>query len=98
MRPDTPGIARSSAEALLGSPRLAIAAWRENFKSKRFRSSCWSPPSAGFAAAPLASDGSSAPAAIRSLAYFQPVIARLQQQPLPNGYLDYLRFKMRKVV
>ena len=32
---------------------------------------------------------------IRSLAYFQPVIAELQQQPLPNGYLDYLRFKFR---
>jgi len=34
---------------------------------------------------------------IRSLAYFQPVIAELQQQPLPNGYLDYLRFKFRKL-
>ena len=32
---------------------------------------------------------------IRSLAYFQPVIAELQQQPLPNGYLDYLRLKLR---
>ena len=35
---------------------------------------------------------------IRSLAYFQPVIAELQQQPLPNGYLDYLRLKFRKIV
>ena len=32
---------------------------------------------------------------IRSLAYFLPVIAELQQQPLPNGYLDYLRLKLR---
>ena len=32
-------------------------------------------------------------APIRSLAYFQPVIAELQQQPLPDGYLDYLRLK-----
>lgn len=34
---------------------------------------------------------------IRSLAYFQPIIAELQQQPLPTGYLDYLRFKFRKI-
>ena len=34
---------------------------------------------------------------IRSLAYFQPIIAELQQQPLPNGYLDYLRLKLRKI-
>jgi hypothetical protein len=33
---------------------------------------------------------------IRSLAYFQPVIAELQQQPLPDGYLDYLRRKFQK--
>jgi len=33
---------------------------------------------------------------IRSLAYFQPVIAELQQQPLPEGYLDYLRLKFHK--
>lgn len=32
---------------------------------------------------------------IRSLAYFQPVIIELQQQPLPAGYLDYLRIKLR---
>src|SRR6266567_7636409 len=32
---------------------------------------------------------------IRSLAYFQPVIAELQQQTLPDGYLDYLRLKLR---
>jgi hypothetical protein len=32
---------------------------------------------------------------IRSLAYFQPVIAELQQNPLPHGYLDYLRLKLR---
>jgi hypothetical protein len=32
---------------------------------------------------------------IRSLAYFQPVIEELQEHPVPNGYLDYLRFKLR---
>ena len=36
-------------------------------------------------------------APIHSLAYFQPVIAELQQQPLPNGYLDYLRLKLHTV-
>lgn len=35
---------------------------------------------------------------IRSLAYFQPVIAELQRQPLPDGYLDYLRLKFRKAL
>ena len=34
---------------------------------------------------------------IRSLAYFLPVIAELQQQPLPHGYLDYLRLKVHKL-
>jgi hypothetical protein len=34
---------------------------------------------------------------IRSLAYFLPVIAELQQLPLPDGYLDYLRLKLRKL-
>lgn len=34
---------------------------------------------------------------IRSLAYFQPVIAELQQQPLTDGYLDYLRLKFQKL-
>jgi len=33
---------------------------------------------------------------IRSLAYFLPVIAELQQQPLPDGYLNYLRLKLQK--
>jgi hypothetical protein len=32
---------------------------------------------------------------IRSLAYFLSVIAELQQQPLPHGYVDYLRLKLR---
>ena len=32
---------------------------------------------------------------IRSLGYFQPVITELQQQSLPEGYLDYLRLKLR---
>jgi hypothetical protein len=35
---------------------------------------------------------------IRSLAYFQPVITELQQQPLSDGYLDYLRLKFQKAV
>jgi hypothetical protein len=34
---------------------------------------------------------------IRSLAYFQPVITELQQQPLPEGYLDYLRAKFQRL-
>lgn len=34
---------------------------------------------------------------IRSLAYFMPVVIELQQQPLPGGYLDYLRLKLSKV-
>ena len=32
---------------------------------------------------------------IRSLAYFQPVIDELLENPVPHGYLDYLRFKLR---
>jgi hypothetical protein len=32
---------------------------------------------------------------IRSLAYFQPVITELRLNPLPDGYLDYLRLKLR---
>lgn len=32
---------------------------------------------------------------IRSLAYFQPVIAELKEETLPDGYLDYLRLKLR---
>lgn len=35
---------------------------------------------------------------IRSLAYFQPVITELQQQTLPDGYLDYLRLKLHTAV
>ena len=35
---------------------------------------------------------------IRSLAYFRPVIAELQLQPLPDGYLDYLRLKLQAAV
>jgi len=35
---------------------------------------------------------------VRSLAYFQPVITELQQQTLPDGYLDYLRLKLRSAV
>ena len=34
---------------------------------------------------------------IRSLSYFLPVIEELQQQPLPEGYLDYLRLKLRRL-
>jgi len=36
-------------------------------------------------------------APIRSLAYFQPVITELLQQPMPDGYLDYLRSKFQKI-
>jgi len=35
---------------------------------------------------------------IRSLAYFQPVIEELQLQPLPEGYLDYLRLKLQQAI
>lgn len=35
---------------------------------------------------------------IRSLAYFQPVIEELLESPVPDGYLQYLRFKLRSVV
>jgi hypothetical protein len=35
---------------------------------------------------------------IRSLAYFQPVIEELHEHPVPNGYLQYLRLKLRGVV
>jgi hypothetical protein len=34
---------------------------------------------------------------IRSLAYFVPVIEELKLQPLPEGYLDYLRLKLRRL-
>jgi hypothetical protein len=34
---------------------------------------------------------------VRSLAYFLPVIAELQQQPLPDAYLDYLRLKLQRL-
>jgi hypothetical protein len=46
----------------------------------------------------LVRDGDLPPLApIRSLAYFQPVISELQLQPLPEGYLDYLRLKFQKL-
>ena len=35
---------------------------------------------------------------IRSLAYFSPLIAELQQMPLKPGYLHYLRRKARAVL
>lgn len=34
---------------------------------------------------------------IRSLAYFQPVIEELLQQPVTDSYLQYLRLKLRSV-
>jgi hypothetical protein len=34
---------------------------------------------------------------IRSLAYFMPVIEELTANPFPDGYLEYLRYKMRKL-
>ena len=35
---------------------------------------------------------------IRSLAYFQPVIEELLENPAPDSYLQYLRFKLRSIV
>jgi len=35
---------------------------------------------------------------VRSLAYFQPVIDELQANPIPEGYLGYLRIKLRNLV
>lgn len=32
---------------------------------------------------------------VRSLAYFLPVIAEVIDQPLPTGYVDYLRHKLQ---
>jgi hypothetical protein len=34
---------------------------------------------------------------IRSLAYFQPVIEELLENPVPPGYLQYLRLKLRRI-
>jgi hypothetical protein len=34
---------------------------------------------------------------IRSMAYFQPVIAELLSNPVPENYLDYLRFKLHRI-
>ena len=34
---------------------------------------------------------------IRSLAYFQPVIAELVEHPVPDNYLEFLRLKMRRI-
>lgn len=34
---------------------------------------------------------------IRSLAYFQPVIEELLENPVPEGYVQYLRVKLRSV-
>jgi hypothetical protein len=45
----------------------------------------------------LSRDPSMPPLApIRSLAYFQPVITELQNPPVPNCYLEYLRRKIRQ--
>src|ERR1051326_6701963 len=35
---------------------------------------------------------------IRSLAYFQPVVEELLANPVPQGYLDYLRFKLHRIL
>jgi len=35
---------------------------------------------------------------IRSLAYFQPVIEELLENPVSDGYLQYLRLKLRSIV
>ncbi|MGI8746273.1 MAG: hypothetical protein ACR2NN_27580 [Bryobacteraceae bacterium] len=34
---------------------------------------------------------------IRPLAYFMPVVEELQLQPLPDGYVDYLRLKLQRL-
>ena len=34
---------------------------------------------------------------IRSLAYFQPVIEEILSNPLPNGYVEYLRLKLQQL-
>jgi hypothetical protein len=34
--------------------------------------------------------------AIRSLAYFQPVIDELLVHPMPDNYLEYLRLKLNR--
>jgi hypothetical protein len=36
-------------------------------------------------------------APVRSLAYFVPVIEELMATPLPEGYSDYLKHKLRKI-
>lgn len=33
---------------------------------------------------------------VRSLAYFRPVVDELRTHPAPDGYLDYLRLKLRQ--
>jgi hypothetical protein len=33
---------------------------------------------------------------VRSLAYFRPVVDELRSHPAPEGYLDYLRLKLRQ--
>jgi hypothetical protein len=35
---------------------------------------------------------------IRSLAYFRPVVDELRDHPVPEGYLDYLRLKLRQAI
>jgi hypothetical protein len=34
---------------------------------------------------------------IRSLAYFQPVVEEILSQPLPNGFMEYLRLKLQQL-
>ena len=34
---------------------------------------------------------------IRSLAYFHPIVEELLEAPAPEGYLQYLRFKLRSI-
>lgn len=34
---------------------------------------------------------------IRSLAYFLPVVEELRLQPMPDGYVNYLRLKLQKL-
>jgi hypothetical protein len=34
---------------------------------------------------------------VRSLAYFEPVVREIIDAPLPDGYIDYLRDKLRRL-
>lgn len=43
------------------------------------------------------SDGADPLPPVRSLAYFSPVVRELSDSPLPDGYLEYLRDKLKRL-